>query len=209
MRITSKGQVTIPHRHPRSGSAPARHRGRVRGRRRRRADPEGRGASARARRAVGAAARPGHAQMTTDEIMALTRGEVSRVLVDSNVLLDVVTEDPRWFEWSSAALARAPTRAARDQPDRLRRGLGRLRPDRGTRAALAAPVVPAGALPWEAASWPGSASWPTAGGGAAALAAARLLHRRARGDRGPPPAHPGPARYRTYFPRLTLGSLPS
>ena len=29
------------------------------------------------------------------------------VLVDSNVLLDVITEDPRWYEWSSEALARA------------------------------------------------------------------------------------------------------
>jgi predicted nucleic acid-binding protein len=27
-------------------------------------------------------------------------------LVDSNVLLDVLTEDPRWGEWSSAALER-------------------------------------------------------------------------------------------------------
>ena len=26
------------------------------------------------------------------------------VLVDSNVLLDVLTEDPGWFDWSSAAL---------------------------------------------------------------------------------------------------------
>jgi predicted nucleic acid-binding protein len=30
---------------------------------------------------------------------------VSRVLVDSNVLLDVLEEDPVWFEWSSDALA--------------------------------------------------------------------------------------------------------
>lgn len=29
-----------------------------------------------------------------------------RVLVDSNVLLDVLTKDARWFEWSSAALER-------------------------------------------------------------------------------------------------------
>jgi predicted nucleic acid-binding protein len=29
------------------------------------------------------------------------------VLVDSNVLLDVLTEDPQWFEWSSSALARS------------------------------------------------------------------------------------------------------
>lgn len=27
-------------------------------------------------------------------------------LVDSNVLLDVLTEDPSWYEWSSSALAR-------------------------------------------------------------------------------------------------------
>jgi predicted nucleic acid-binding protein len=31
---------------------------------------------------------------------------VSPVLVDSNVLLDVATEDARWFEWSSTTLAR-------------------------------------------------------------------------------------------------------
>jgi predicted nucleic acid-binding protein len=31
---------------------------------------------------------------------------VSGVLVDSNVLLDVLTEDPRWFAWSSEQLAR-------------------------------------------------------------------------------------------------------
>ncbi|KPK80933.1 MAG: DNA-binding protein [Gemmatimonas sp. SM23_52] len=29
---------------------------------------------------------------------------MNRVLVDSNVLLDVLTEDPAWFEWSAAAL---------------------------------------------------------------------------------------------------------
>lgn len=29
-----------------------------------------------------------------------------RVLVDSNVLLDVVTDDPNWGEWSSSMLAR-------------------------------------------------------------------------------------------------------
>lgn len=29
---------------------------------------------------------------------------MNRILVDSNVLLDVMTEDENWFEWSSAAL---------------------------------------------------------------------------------------------------------
>jgi predicted nucleic acid-binding protein len=31
---------------------------------------------------------------------------VAGFLVDSNVLLDVLTEDPSWFDWSSSALAR-------------------------------------------------------------------------------------------------------
>ena len=29
------------------------------------------------------------------------------VLVDSSVLLDIITEDPTWYDWSSAALANA------------------------------------------------------------------------------------------------------
>ncbi|HEY9562342.1 MAG TPA: type II toxin-antitoxin system VapC family toxin [Nocardioides sp.] len=29
----------------------------------------------------------------------------SAILVDSNVLLDVLTEDPRWFDWSAGQLA--------------------------------------------------------------------------------------------------------
>ncbi len=32
---------------------------------------------------------------------------MATILVDSNVLLDVMTEDPRWFSWSAAALERA------------------------------------------------------------------------------------------------------
>lgn len=30
---------------------------------------------------------------------------MNRILVDSNVLLDVMTEDPAWFDWSSHALS--------------------------------------------------------------------------------------------------------
>jgi predicted nucleic acid-binding protein len=33
-------------------------------------------------------------------------------LVDSNVLLDVITEDPSWFDWSSRALERAAEESA-------------------------------------------------------------------------------------------------
>jgi predicted nucleic acid-binding protein len=32
---------------------------------------------------------------------------MTAVLVDSNVLLDLMTEDPRWFSWSANALANA------------------------------------------------------------------------------------------------------
>jgi AbrB family looped-hinge helix DNA binding protein len=43
-------------------------------------------------------------QLTTDEIMALTRGEVTAILVDSNVLIDVIEDD--------AALGRVVQRRA-------------------------------------------------------------------------------------------------
>lgn len=33
-------------------------------------------------------------------------------LVDSNVLLDLVTDDPKWAEWSAAALSRAADESA-------------------------------------------------------------------------------------------------
>ena len=35
---------------------------------------------------------------------------MSDVLVDSNVILDIVTEDPNWFEWSSTQLMRSADR---------------------------------------------------------------------------------------------------
>jgi predicted nucleic acid-binding protein len=34
------------------------------------------------------------------------------VLVDSNVLLDLLTTDPRWFDWSAAALAASADEAS-------------------------------------------------------------------------------------------------
>jgi hypothetical protein len=32
---------------------------------------------------------------------------MTAVLIDSNILLDVMTEDPRWFSWSAESLERA------------------------------------------------------------------------------------------------------
>src|SRR5688572_15632617 len=37
---------------------------------------------------------------------------MTAILVDSNVILDIFSEDPQWFEWSSTALAEA-TEASR------------------------------------------------------------------------------------------------
>jgi predicted nucleic acid-binding protein len=36
---------------------------------------------------------------------------VTAVIVDSNVLIDVITDDPRWGDWSSRSLARAADEA--------------------------------------------------------------------------------------------------
>lgn len=49
----------------------------------------------------------GDVAMTTSEIMALTRSRdmAYGTLVDSNVLLDIMTEDPVWHEWSAIVLA--------------------------------------------------------------------------------------------------------
>jgi predicted nucleic acid-binding protein len=35
---------------------------------------------------------------------------MTSVLIDSNILLDVMTEDPRWFSWSAESLERAANR---------------------------------------------------------------------------------------------------
>ena len=35
------------------------------------------------------------------------------ILVDSNVILDIFTEDPKWFDWSAKALAEWAEKEAR------------------------------------------------------------------------------------------------
>jgi predicted nucleic acid-binding protein len=42
---------------------------------------------------------------------ALEFGTSGGFLIDSNVLLDVITQDPIWYEWSSSALADAARRS--------------------------------------------------------------------------------------------------
>jgi len=128
------------------------------------------------------------------------------VLVDSNVLLDVLTEDTHWFEWSAATLARVAER----EPLAINPviyaevsvGFDRIE---DMEAALPAQRFHRLALPWEAAFLAGKCfiAYRRRGGarrsplpdfyiGAhASIAGLRLLTRDA-------------ARYRTYFPTLRV-----
>lgn len=129
-------------------------------------------------------------------------------LVDSNVLLDVITEDERWFEWSSDALARA----ADDGPLFINPIIYaevsvRFSRIEGVEDALPSSDFGRLALPWESAFLAGkafldyrrnrgtrSSALPDFFIGAhAAVADLRLLTRDA-------------TRYRTYFPTVRLTS---
>lgn len=128
------------------------------------------------------------------------------VLVDSNVILDVATEDARWATWSSATLAMLA-----DETNLVVNPLIYAEVSVGferiedLEAALPREVFRREALPYEAAFLAGKAflSYRRRGGGRtsplpdfcigahAAVAGYRLLTRDAR-------------RYRTYFPRLLV-----
>jgi hypothetical protein len=131
---------------------------------------------------------------------------VTAVLVDSNVLLDVMTEDPRWLAWSAEAIERAA--------DRFRLVINpviyaevsiRYSRIEDLEAALPRTMFDREAIPFEAAFLAGKSfvTYRRHGGtrrsplpdffiGAhAAVAGYQLLTRDA-------------PRYRTYFPRLSL-----
>lgn len=128
------------------------------------------------------------------------------ILVDSNVILDVVTEDTTWFEWSSGQLARlAEDHVLVINPivySEVSVGFERIE---DVDSALPVDFFRREALPWEAAFLAAKCflRYRRAGGrkrsplpefyvGAhAAVRGLSLLTRDAR-------------RYRTYFPRLTL-----
>lgn len=130
---------------------------------------------------------------------------MAEVLVDSNVLLDVVTEDQRWFGWSSDSLSRCAEEATLVVNPiifaEVSIGFDRIE----DLDELLADVVHRAPLPWEAAFLAGKAfvRYRKRGGrrsstlpdfyiGAhAAVAGMALLTRDA-------------ARYRTYFPDVRL-----
>ena len=131
---------------------------------------------------------------------------MSQVLVDSNVLLDVLTEDAVWFEWSAQALEQCAARAQLCVNTLIYAevsiGFERIEE---IDEALPSVEFTRLALPWEAAFLAGKAflRYRRSGGarssplpdfmiGAhAAVAGIPLLTRDAR-------------RFRTYFPKLEL-----
>jgi hypothetical protein len=128
------------------------------------------------------------------------------ILVDSNVLLDVLTEDSRWSPWSMAALAEQADRdlLAINPIIYAEVSIGFVRIE-DVDAALPPPTFHRLALPWEAAFLAGKCflAYRKRGGvrssplpdfyiGAhASVSGMKLLTRDA-------------ARYRTYFPKLGL-----
>jgi hypothetical protein len=131
---------------------------------------------------------------------------VPPTLVDSNVLLDVITGDEEWLDWSASALARtADTSRLVINPIVYAEVAARFARIEDLEDALPHAYYERRALPWEAAF----------------LAGQCFVKYRRRGGarRSPMPgfyigAHAAvegltlltrdPARYRTYFPRLRL-----
>ncbi len=131
---------------------------------------------------------------------------MTAVLLDSNVLLDLMTEDPRWFRWSAAAVENAAN-SFRLVINAIIYAEVSIRYSRieDLEAALPKALIEREALPYEAAFLAGKVflAYRRRGGakrsplpdffiGAhAAVAGYRLLTRDA-------------ARYRTHFPGLLL-----
>lgn len=128
------------------------------------------------------------------------------VLVDSNVLLDVITEDPVWFEWSATGLAQvAETEVLIINPIIYAEVSVRFERIEELNEAFPVSLFRRDALPWEAGFLAGKCfrGYRREGGmrrsplpdfyvGAhAAIRGHRLLTRDA-------------SRYRTYFPSLGL-----
>jgi len=131
---------------------------------------------------------------------------MSHILVDSNVLLDVMTEDKEWFGWSSATLERyADERVLAINPVIYAEVSIRFERIEDVEAALPSALVARLPIPWEAAFLAGKCfvRYRRSGGtrqstlpdffiGAhAAVAGMPLITRDA-------------TRYRTYFPTVRV-----
>jgi predicted nucleic acid-binding protein len=131
---------------------------------------------------------------------------VTDVLVDSNVILDVFTQDPRWFDRSAAVLARmAGDHELIVNPivyAEVSVGFARIEE---LDAALPGESFRREPLPWEAAFLAGKCfvRYRRAGGSRRAPLPDFYIGAHAA-VRGIPLLTRDAARYRTYFPRLAL-----
>ena len=131
---------------------------------------------------------------------------MTATLVDSNVILDVVTQDEEWFDWSASALARqADAGPLVVNPIIYAEASARFERIEDLEGALPPDYFRRDPLPWEAAFLAGRSyvTYRRRGGqrrsplpdfyiGAHALVAGMTLLTR------------DPSRYRTYFPKLRL-----
>ena len=133
-------------------------------------------------------------------------GDVATTLVDSNVLLDVITEDDEWMDWSATALGRAANVSTLAiNPVVYAEVAARFARIEELEDALPSDYYQRLALPWEAAFLAGQCF---------------VKYRRRGGSRRSPMpdfyigAHAtiqgltlltrDPRRYRTYFPALPI-----
>ena len=131
---------------------------------------------------------------------------MSAVLVDSNILLDVFTEDSRWFSWSSAALENAANES-RLVISPIVYGEVSIRFDRieDLEEALPSAIFEREAVPFEAAFLAGKAfaAYRRRSGAKTSPLPDFLIgaHAAIRGYRV---LTRDVTRYRTYFPKLAL-----
>jgi hypothetical protein len=123
------------------------------------------------------------------------------VLVDSNVLLDVLTEDPVWLQWSSAAPAAAALAINPLVYAEVSVGFERIEELDEALPPEAFSRIP---LPWTAAFIARKSFFAYRGPAERGDRHSGLLHRRSRGRRRDDPPHAGANRYRRYSPRLAL-----
>jgi predicted nucleic acid-binding protein len=131
---------------------------------------------------------------------------VSGVLVDSNVLLDVFTEDRHWFEWSSAALEEhAETSSLVINPIVYAEVSVRFERIEELEEALPPDVFRREPLPWEAGFLAGKCFHAYRGRGGAKRSPLPDFYVGAHAAvRGLALLTRDPKVYRSYFPSLTL-----
>lgn len=127
------------------------------------------------------------------------------ILVDTNVLLDVVTRDPVWLGWSRGELARLETAGLAINPIIYAELAPAFRTELELIAAFQNWPLQRLALPYEAA-WPAArafADYRQRGGGRSSPLPDFFIGAHAEAE-GHTLLTRDPARYRTYFPKISL-----